>query len=64
MSSYNSPIILVPKNIVCVLTSEQLTKNFGFHQIPLEENSRDITTFTSDKGSFRWKVAIWTECSS
>lgn len=28
----------------------------GFHQIPIEENSRDITSFSTDKGSFRWKV--------
>lgn len=27
----------------------------GFHQV-LEEKSRDITTFSTDKGSFRWKV--------
>ena len=25
----------------------------GFHQIPLEEDSRDITTFCTDKGSYR-----------
>lgn len=28
----------------------------GFHQIPLTENSRDITAFSSDNGHFRWKV--------
>lgn len=28
----------------------------GFHQIPLAENSRDITAFSSDDGHFRWKV--------
>lgn len=28
----------------------------GFHQIPLSENSRDLTSFSTDKGSFRWKV--------
>lgn len=28
----------------------------GFHQVPLEENSRDITTFSTEQGSFRWKV--------
>lgn len=27
-----------------------------FHQVPLEENSRDITAFSTDTGSFRWKV--------
>lgn len=28
----------------------------GFHQVPLEEESRNITTFSTEKGSFRWKV--------
>lgn len=28
----------------------------GFHQIPLDENSRDVTSFSTEDGSFRWKV--------
>lgn len=28
----------------------------GFHQVPLEEKSRDITAFSTEQGSFRWKV--------
>lgn len=28
----------------------------GFHQIPLEKDSRELTAFSSDKGSFQWKV--------
>lgn len=28
----------------------------GFHQIPLEEESRDITSFSTAEGSYRWKV--------
>lgn len=28
----------------------------GFHQIPLNEESRDLTSFSTDSGSFRWKV--------
>lgn len=28
----------------------------GFHQIPLDEESRDLTSFSTDSGSFRWKV--------
>lgn len=28
----------------------------GFHQIPLDDESRDMTSFSTDKGSFRWKV--------
>lgn len=28
----------------------------GFHQIPLDQESRDITSFSTDTGSFRWKV--------
>lgn len=28
----------------------------GFHQIPLDEKSRDITSFSTAKGSYRWKV--------
>lgn len=28
----------------------------GFHQIGIDENSRDITSFSTDRGSFRWKV--------
>lgn len=27
----------------------------GFHQIEMDENSRDITSFSTDKGSFRFK---------
>lgn len=28
----------------------------GFHQIPLHEDSRDLTSFSTDQGAFRWKV--------
>lgn len=28
----------------------------GFHQIPLEINSREMTAFSTEKGSFQWKV--------
>lgn len=28
----------------------------GFHQIPIHPNSRDITSFSTPKGSFKWKV--------
>lgn len=28
----------------------------GYHQIPLEPNSRKITAFSTDKGYFQWKV--------
>lgn len=28
----------------------------GFHQVPLEKESRDITSFSTSAGSFRWKV--------
>lgn len=28
----------------------------GFHQIKIHEDSRDITSFSTDKGSYRWKV--------
>lgn len=28
----------------------------GFHQVPLEQGSRDVTAFSTDQGSFRWKV--------
>lgn len=28
----------------------------GFHQVPLSEESRDITAFSTEQGSFRWKV--------
>lgn len=28
----------------------------GFHQIPVHESSRDITAFSTEQGSFRWKV--------
>lgn len=28
----------------------------GFHQIPIEENSKEITAFTTEKGIFQWKV--------
>ena len=28
----------------------------GFHQIKLSEKSRDLSTFSTDKASFRWKV--------
>lgn len=28
----------------------------GFHQVPLDKDSRDITSFSTSEGSFRWKV--------
>lgn len=28
----------------------------GFHQVPLTKESREITTFTTDQGSFQWKI--------
>lgn len=28
----------------------------GFHQVPRESESRDITSFSTDDGSFSWKV--------
>lgn len=28
----------------------------GFHQIPLHENSRNVTSFSCEKGAYRWKV--------
>jgi hypothetical protein len=28
----------------------------GFHQIPLNEESRDLTAFSTENGSYRWKV--------
>lgn len=28
----------------------------AFHQVPLEESSRDVTSFSCEKGSFRYKV--------
>lgn len=28
----------------------------GFHQIPLDEAAREMTAFSTDKGSFQWKV--------
>lgn len=28
----------------------------GFHQVPLNESSRDYTTFSTENGSYRWKV--------
>lgn len=31
----------------------------GFHQIPISENSRDLTYFSTTKGSFRWKVVLF-----
>lgn len=93
VSSYNSPIILVPKKgqtdkkqwRLCI-DYRQLNKRLipdkfplprieeildnlgraryfsvldlqaGFHQVPIVENSRDITSFSTEQGSFRWKV--------
>lgn len=92
-SSYNSPIILVPKKSsekqkswrMCI-DYRKVNKNLipdrfplpriddildnlgrskffsvldlysGFHQVPIEIESRDITAFSTDQGSFRWKV--------
>lgn len=28
----------------------------GFHQVPIEPESREITAFSTEKGSFQWKV--------
>lgn len=92
-SSYNSPIILVPKKStdntkkwrMCIdyrMLNKKLspdkfplprideildqlgrTKYFsildlysGFHQIPIEKESRAITAFSTSNGSFQWKV--------
>lgn len=92
VSSYNSPVLLVPKKSVSgdkkwrlVIDFRQVNKKIiadryplpriddildqlgrakwfsvldlmsGFHQVPLEENSRDITSFTVDSGTFRFK---------
>lgn len=93
VSSYNSPLILVPKKSLngeqkwrmCV-DYRMLNKNLigdkfplpriddildslgkakffsvldlfsGFHQIPIEQASREMTAFSTEKGSFRWKV--------
>lgn len=29
---------------------------YGFHQIPLNTESRDLTSFSNGQGSYRWKV--------
>lgn len=92
-SSYNSPIILVPKKStdntkkwrMCIdyrMLNKKLspdkfplprideildqlgrTKYFsildlysGFHQIPIEKESRPITAFSTNNGAFQWKV--------
>lgn len=28
----------------------------SFHQVPISESTRDITSFSTEEGSFRWKV--------
>lgn len=93
ISSYNSPLILVPKKSgtgekkwrMCVdfralnkklrpdryplPRIEEILDNLGraryfsildlyagFHQIPLEKQSREITAFSTPKGTFQWKV--------
>lgn len=92
-SSYNSPLILVPKKStdgnpkwrMCLdyrsVNKKLIADKFplpriddildnlgratvfsvldlfnGFHQIPIEKDSRDITAFSTEQGSFRWKV--------
>uniref|UniRef100_A0A1Y1L2Y9 RNA-directed DNA polymerase n=2 Tax=Photinus pyralis TaxID=7054 RepID=A0A1Y1L2Y9_PHOPY len=92
VSSYNSPVLLVPKKSLngekrwrMVVDFRQVNKKLiadrfplpriedildqlgrakwfsvldlmsGFHQILLEEDSRDITSFTVDAGTFRFK---------
>lgn len=92
-SSYNSPLLLVPKKSIgdkkkwrlCVdyrsvnkqLISdshplpiiEDILNNLGrakyfsvldlfsgFHQVPLEKDSRDITSFTANNATYQWKV--------
>jgi hypothetical protein len=32
-----------------------LDMNYGYHQLELDENSRDITTFSTDIGFYRYK---------
>lgn len=89
ISSYNSPLLLVPKNgpggeksMRLVVDYRAVNKKFvsdkfplprieeildqlgrakyfsdlksGFHQIPLDEKSRKITSFTTDSGSFQF----------
>lgn len=93
VSSYNSPLILVPKKStngekkwrMCVdyrmLNRKLVADKFplpriddildglgrakyfsildlysGFHQIPIEKDSREMTAFSTERGSFQWKV--------
>lgn len=92
-SSYNSPIILVPKKStdgekkwrMCIdyrlLNKKLVPDKFplprideildqlgrakffsildlfsGFHQIPIDDSSREITSFSASSGAFQWKV--------
>lgn len=37
----------------------------GFHQVPLDKDSKDITAFSTEDGSYKWKVLPFGfECKS
>ena len=42
----------------------KLDLRLGFHQIELDEESRDITTFATHEGLFRYKRQLWSELCS
>lgn len=92
-SSYNSPVILVPKKSPDGMRKWRMCLDYrgvnkklvadkyplpriddildnlgravffsvmdlysGFHQVPVDPESRDLTAFSTEQGSFRWKV--------
>lgn len=61
------PIPTVDKILYNMNESEVFSKldlKYGFHQIELDEASREITTFVTHKGLFRYKRLMFGICSA
>ena len=54
----------VVENVNGSAVFSKLDLRLGFHQIEWDEESRDITTFATHEGLFRYKRQLWSELCS